>query len=425
MNKSILPLALSALSLSIFTANAATDDPQGVVGGDPINISQAPYQVALINNSGQQFCGGTIIAKNWVVTAAHCLWGISPGRITVVAGKTHRSEFSNGLDVTEVHKYPGFYDTKGGKDIGLLKLGRDLDLSNPNIQAIGYVTSNDAAAGLTAPGTLATLTGWGRLNYPGNYAAQLQSVDMHLTSLDDALAIFKSHYGIHTLTPDQLPAWENGKSACHGDSGGPLVVPKGDSVVLAGVVSWGKDCADIAPSMFARVSSFSSWIQGIVGDVIDPDPSNIPPTVYLSNPSQGQQFDQGDAIEITAIANDSDGVITKVQFYQNNMLLSEDSQSPYSYILQGAAVGNHALTAMAFDDNVVSTTSTTVTIKVLAGGDTGCASLDEWSASQVYARSGENVGYKGNQYKNKWWTQGEQPDQSGQWGVWQLVGVCQ
>jgi hypothetical protein len=41
----------------------------------------------------------------------------------------------------------------------LLKLGRDLDLSNPYIQAIGYVTSNDAAAGLIAPGTLATLTG--------------------------------------------------------------------------------------------------------------------------------------------------------------------------------------------------------------------------------------------------------------------------
>ncbi|NQZ11801.1 MAG: trypsin-like serine protease [Algicola sp.] len=423
MNKSILPLALSALSLSLFAANAAVDDSQGVVGGDPINISQAPYQVALINNSGQQFCGGTIIAKNWVVTAAHCLWGISPGRITVVAGKTHRSEFSNGLDVIEVHKYPGFYDTKNGKDIGLLKLGRDLDLSNPGIKAIGYATSNDAGAGLTEPGRLATLTGWGRLNYPGNYAEQLQSVNMHLASLEDALAIFKSHYGIHTLTPDQLPAWENGKSACHGDSGGPLVVPKGDSVILAGVVSWGKDCADIAPSMFARVSSFSSWIQGIVGNV--DNTGNIPPTVYLSNPVEGQQFNQGDTIEITAMADDGDGVVSKVQFYQNNVLLSEDTQYPYSHQLQGAAVGNHTLTAVAFDDNAVSTTSTAVTIKVMGDNDTGCTGVAEWSASQVYARSGKNVGYKGNQYQNKWWTQGEQPDQSGQWGVWKLIGVCE
>lgn len=516
MNKSLLMASLS-FGLLAFNTHAKVDDTiPGVVGGHPIDISEAPYQVALINQSGQQFCGGTIIAKNWVVTAAHCLWGITPGRVTVVAGQSYRQSLKNGVDVVAIHKYPGFYDTKLGKDIALLKLTRDLDLSNPRIHAIRYATTADVNAGLLDPGTLATLTGWGKMGKPGSSPEQLQSVDMHLSSLADARAIFKSQYGINQITEDQLPAWENGKSACHGDSGGPLVVPAGNQVILAGVVSWGKDCADIAPSMFARVSSFDTWIKGIVGDIDQTLPPSVninsptdgdvfgpghsiyinadaaagnsgdhissvkiyadnqllvqlnnapyqyewqsytfgshqikvvatdsngstatqqvsvsvldtdvplPPTVSISNPVHNQQFNHGDAIEIAAIAEDSDGQISKVEFYQNGQLLNIDTQFPYSYVLHGAAVGDHQLTVVATDDSDVSTTSSVVNITVKAADD-GCSSVSAWSANEVYPRAGAQVAYLDNIYQNKWWTQGEIPTESGQWGVWKLIGPC-
>ncbi|MFT4926852.1 MAG: secreted trypsin-like serine protease [Phenylobacterium sp.] len=510
MKKIIIPLALG---LSMFGANAADSNPPSVVGGHTIDISQAPYQVALINNSGIQFCGGTIIAKNWVVTAAHCLWGISPGRVTVVAGQSLRANLNNGIDVSEVHKYPGFYDTKSGKDIGLLKLSQDLDLTSPNITAIGYATSAHVNAGLVDPGVLATLTGWGKMGSPGSNPSQLQSVDMHLVSLADALAVFKSQYGIHQLTDDQLPAWDSGKSACNGDSGGPLVVPSGNKVILAGVVSWGKDCADIAPSMFARVSSFADWIGGIVGDIDQTLPPSVsisspsqgdsfqlgdniaiainasagssddainkvsiyinnqlhtelytrpyqfelnplslgqheikvvatdttggsattsvnvevlsgePPVIYIVTPDDNQQYQHGDVIDIHAIAEDNEGTVAQVEFYQNNTLLSVDTTAPYTYAWQNSAPGNYQLTVVAVDNHAFTATSNPVNIEVKAA-DSGCSSMPQWNASTVYPRAGDQVAYLGNQYQNKWWTSGEVPSDSGQWGVWKLLGAC-
>lgn len=412
--------ALSLALVSSFATATTFEGPQEVVGGEPIDITQAPYQVALINQSGQQFCGGTLVASNYVITAAHCLWGITPGRVSVVAGKTHRANLSGGVEVSEIHKYPGFYDTKAGKDIAVLKLASHLNLADPGIDAIAYATSADKAAGLTAPGVVGTLTGWGRTSYPGSAASTLQMVDMPIVSLQDAEDAFSSRYGIHKLTADQLPTWAGTKSACHGDSGGPLVVPKGNDVILAGVVSWGKDCADLAPSMFARVSSFDNWLRGIIGDTAD----GQAPTVSITNPANNQRFEPGQSIEIQAHASDSDGSVVVVRFYQNGQLLGEDNSYPYSYAWHDAAVGNYKLHAVALDDDSYSSTSASVSISVSDDGNSGCAGIEAWSSSKVYARGGNRVSYQGHVYENKWWTQGEVPTESGQWGVWKLTGSC-
>ena len=50
---------------------------------------------------------------------------------------------------------------------------------------------------------------------------------------------------------------------------------------------------------------------------------------------------------------------------------------------------------------------------------TPTACFAAWSATQVYANAGSRVTYNGRNYQNKWWTQGENPAQSGQYGVWQ------
>ena len=492
----------------------ATATPK-VVGGYAIDITDAPYQVALVNNSGQQFCGGTIIAKNWVVTAAHCLWGISPGRLTVVAGKTYRNQLRGGASVVAIHKYPGFYDTKQGKDIALLKLGQNLDLSSNGIKAIGYVNGNDVAAGIEDPGVVGTLTGWGKLSYGGSSAGQLQKVTMPIVSLEDAINAFSTNYGIHHLTADQLPTWQNNKSACHGDSGGPLVVPSNRGPLLAGVVSWGKDCDDIAPSMFARVSSFASWIQGYVGDVDTNLPPtleitspqdgttylygepiklsanakgngsdladvafyvndqllyrdysspysfnwdgaylgphtikvtatdnqgrtstetveitvwdsdvNQPPSIEIDNPIAGQNFIEGERVNIEVTTSDVDGTVVSVAFYANDQLLANDTTTPFGHSYSADVAGDYQIVAVAQDDTGNTQPSTPINIKVTSKGG-GCSSIAAWSATTVYPRPGNRVSHKGKEYENKWWTQGEIPSQSGQWGVWKDLGACE
>jgi secreted trypsin-like serine protease len=235
---------------------------QEIVGGTNTTIAANPWQVSLQTSSGTHFCGGSVLNANWILTAQHCVKSGStvtrPGR--VAAGSTTLSGMSTTgqiRSVAEVIVYPGYSSPESGKDVALLRLSTPLDLSGANVKAIGLLTAADASAGLTNPGVISTVTGWGNLSSGGSSPNTLQTVDVAL--LSNATA--QSSYPQETITPDQLAAASPGKDSCQGDSGGPLTVLKNGTRVLAGVVSWGYGCADARyPGMYARVSSFESWI---------------------------------------------------------------------------------------------------------------------------------------------------------------------
>ncbi len=147
-----------------------------------------------------------------------------------------------------------------GKDVALVHLATPLDLSGANAQAIALVTPADVAAGATNAGVVSTITGWGTLSSGGSSPDILQEVDIPLITNAQAQAAYTDE----TITADQIGAailGVGGKDSCQGDSGGPLTVPFGGAEKLGGVVSWGYGCADAEfPGMYARVSSFQTWI---------------------------------------------------------------------------------------------------------------------------------------------------------------------
>ncbi len=96
--------------------------------------------------------------------------------------------------------------------------------------------------------------------------------------------------------------------------------------------------------------------------------SNVPPTVGLTAPSNGQSFTAGSNITVSANAQDSDGSVASVQFFRGTTSLGVDSSAPYSVVWNGATAGSHALTARATDNGSASTTSATVNITVTGGG---------------------------------------------------------
>ncbi len=235
-----------------------------IVGGVDGDITQAPWQVSLQSAQGQHFCGGSIVAANWVITAAHCVDGGAPAQI--MAGSTLLSQPGQVVPVTRAISAPGYTDPTVGKDFALLELTTPLTLDGVNVKAIRPVLESDVAAGATNPGVLSTVTGWGTLVEGGqNIPDVLQTVQVPLVSLQDASA----DYGLQ-LTADQLAAGVRGvggKDACQGDSGGPLVVAgPGGEMLLAGVVSWGNGCARADfPGLYARVSSFITFADSQVG----------------------------------------------------------------------------------------------------------------------------------------------------------------
>ncbi|UOQ82155.1 Ig-like domain-containing protein [Hymenobacter sp. 5414T-23] len=112
-----------------------------------------------------------------------------------------------------------------------------------------------------------------------------------------------------------------------------------------------------------------------VGSVCSDAPAPSAPTVSLTSPTAAATFAAPATITLTASAADTDGTISKVEFYQGTTLLSTATTAPYSYSWTGVAAGSYALTAKAFDNSGLATTSAAVAVTVTGtstpGGDTG------------------------------------------------------
>lgn len=93
--------------------------------------------------------------------------------------------------------------------------------------------------------------------------------------------------------------------------------------------------------------------------------SNQPPVVQITSPANGATFTSGSNIPIVASASDPDGTINKVEFYQGTVKLGEDNSSPYQYDWLNVQNGTYTLTAKAFDNAGLSTTSSSVSISVI------------------------------------------------------------
>lgn len=267
----VLPL-LTGCVAEIDDPNEEAIDDHGleIVGGTSTSIATHPWQISFQSASGSHFCGGSVLTDRWILTAQHCVdqsaaYSLSsPSTVRIGAGSTTLSGINGSGQIRAIEDivpYPGYVDATQGKDVALLRLSSPLDLSDPEVEAIALATAADAAAGLTNPNVISTVTGWGTLSSGGSSPDTLQTVNVPLVSNAVADAAYSE-----AITADQIAAGDmvnGGEDSCQGDSGGPLTVAKGSGKILAGVVSWGEGCALAQyPGMYARVSSFESWISG-------------------------------------------------------------------------------------------------------------------------------------------------------------------
>ncbi len=271
-------LAVSLLAIA-GTATAATDpDPSPqIVGGGPADPDAYPFMVALVSSSSNdawagQYCGGSLIAAEWVLTAAHCAQGSNPNSVDLVIGRYDlKSNDGERIGAAEIHVHPSYHPRSLANDVALIKLETPSTAS-----PVGLATT--ANASLWDAGTQATVMGWGFTESNPAYPEVLYEVDVPI--MDDATCA--SLLGNAFKADSMLCAGElaGGVDSCGGDSGGPLVVPDGSGGwVEVGIVSWGYGCADPnAPGVYSRVAAFETWIGETVGDPGDPPPPPPPPT---------------------------------------------------------------------------------------------------------------------------------------------------
>jgi len=264
--------------------------PQRIVGGEEADVGEWPWIVvhssfpglAVTDGSQQGGCGGTLVADNWVITAAHCFYDnnkesptyqtqiIFADTMSVVIGEhTLVNEF-NVLSANDendskrlnleietmiIHESYNFADNT--HDIALLKLKEKLDL---NI----YTPACLSDAGKDWAGSTGWVYGWGAtLSEDNGLMGLRETSQLILTN-----AVCDEREGMAgQITDDMFCAEAEGKDSCQGDSGGPFTVDVEGQHHLVGVVSWGIGCAQAGlPGVYSSVPQQREWIDQKIND---------------------------------------------------------------------------------------------------------------------------------------------------------------
>lgn len=262
----VLALVLGlGVAVPVFAAEEEDQELQpSIVGGTAVPDGKYRFMAAVrdVRNGNtvyeQQFCGGTLIDRNSVLTAAHCVEGRRASVLRVTVGITALNKRQGQTrSVQKVFRHPNYTSAAVSYryDAAVLKLGSRIK----NIPSVRIpVSSNNV---LEKPGRAATIAGWGSTvkqppgggNQP-SFPARMRETQVPIVS--DATA--RNVYGASYAPALMVAAGREGKDTCQGDSGGPIFVRGSAATYQVGITSFGAGCGSRGyPGVYAEANSSS------------------------------------------------------------------------------------------------------------------------------------------------------------------------
>lgn len=252
----VLPLAIPAPAVA----------DSVVVGGKPVRAAEHPWAVAVASRDrfgrtrSGQFCGGAVVGRRTVLTAAHCLsrevLGVPLSEVRDLRIIAERSDLqaAGGREVAvgSASVNPDYDSRANAGDAAVLTLAKPL----PAASVIPMAGPGDSSY---KPGTRASVFGWGDTTGEGDYARTLRAAEVRVLSDAVCERAYPGSTDGKYLAASMLCAGEpsGGRDACQGDSGGPLVA----GGRLIGLVSWGSGCGEPGnPGVYTRISDVMSLV---------------------------------------------------------------------------------------------------------------------------------------------------------------------
>lgn len=235
-----------------------------IVGGEEADPNDFLWMAAIIRSKptdgeARPFCGGSLITRRHILTAAHCLENLAPRDILVRLGSydfDDATASSTSADYAiDQFRVPANYSKKTHvADIAIMRL------KTPLAPTDNYKTVCMPQPRRSYVGDRATVTGYGSQKQTRIAAPKLRQVTVPIWENRKCSAVYKKELGDSFLCAGYE---EGGKDACQGDSGGPLMTEgPNERMMVVGVVSHGIGCGSPGyPGVYTRVTTFHDWIE--------------------------------------------------------------------------------------------------------------------------------------------------------------------
>ncbi|KAM3615407.1 uncharacterized protein V6R79_001786 [Siganus canaliculatus] len=235
-----------------------------IIGGSVAKVGQWPWQLSL-HFRDSHVCGGVLISRDFVLTAAHCFPSSNPaalraGNWKVYGGVVSLDRLPTPYLVEKIILNKNYNSKTNDLDVAVLKLTSQVEFTD-KVQPVCLPTFDQSFPA----GTKCWTSGFGTTE-AGSDIVSNDLMEVTVDIISSQVCTSRSVYG-SAVTKNMLCAGDlqGGKDSCQGDSGGPLVCQGENRWFLVGLTSWGDGCGERnRPGVYTKVSSVLPWIYNIL-----------------------------------------------------------------------------------------------------------------------------------------------------------------